>query len=46
LNDRFERLASEKARKLLNEPATPVLTPDQEAAIDEIAKEAETDYKV
>lgn len=42
--DRFERLASEKAQKLLNEPVPPVLTPDQEAAIDEIVKEAETDY--
>lgn len=42
--DRFERLAAEKAQKLLNEPVTPVLTSDQEAAINEIVKEAKTDY--
>jgi len=38
--NRFERLASDKAKQLLAEDTEPVLTPDQEAAIDEIVAEA------
>ena len=38
--DRFERLAAEKAKKLLAEEIAPVLTPDQESAINEIVDEA------
>ena len=40
---RLERLAVEKAQTLLSEPDAPVLTPDQEAAINEIVEEAKTD---
>jgi trimethylamine--corrinoid protein Co-methyltransferase len=41
--ERFEKMALEKARALLKEETEPVLTKDQEAAIDEIVKEAEKD---
>jgi len=38
--ERFEKLAMEKARRLLAEESQPVLTPDQEKAIDEVVAEA------
>ncbi|MDO8587658.1 MAG: trimethylamine methyltransferase family protein [Armatimonadota bacterium] len=38
--ERFERMADEKARRLLAEETEPPLSPDQEAAIDEIVSEA------
>lgn len=38
--ERFEKMALERARKLLSQESEPVLTPDQEAAIDEIVAEA------
>lgn len=41
--ERFEKLALEKARKLLAEECAPPLTPAQEAAIDEIVAEASRD---
>jgi trimethylamine---corrinoid protein Co-methyltransferase len=44
--ERFERLAREKAERLLAEESAPVLTVDQEAAIDEIIVEARRDYGV
>ena len=37
---RFERRAAAKARELLTEERPPVLTPEQEAAIDEVVAEA------
>jgi trimethylamine--corrinoid protein Co-methyltransferase len=40
---RFERMAAAKAKALLKEPAAPVLTRDQEAAIDDIVSEARRD---
>jgi trimethylamine---corrinoid protein Co-methyltransferase len=40
--ERFEKLAAEKARRLLAEETEPVLTPEQEAAIDEIVAEAKS----
>jgi len=42
---RFEKRAAEKARKLLTEEIVPVLSSAQEAAIDEIVKEATLDLK-
>jgi hypothetical protein len=39
-HDRFERLAAEKAKKLLVEESPPVLTPEQESAINDIVDEA------
>ncbi len=44
--DRFERRALEKVHSLLGEEFAPVLTADQEAAIDEIVAEAKSDYGV
>lgn len=41
--DRFEKRALEKARSLLAQESSPVLTPDQEAAIDEVVAEAKRD---
>ncbi|MFA6292008.1 MAG: trimethylamine methyltransferase family protein [Victivallales bacterium] len=41
--DRFEKMALEKARELLSEESIPVLTKEQEQAIDEIVKEATVD---
>jgi trimethylamine---corrinoid protein Co-methyltransferase len=41
--DRFEKLAHDKAVRLLSEDTQPVLTPDQEAAIYEIVEEARKD---
>ena len=43
--ERFEKRAATKARALLAEERPPVLTPDQEAAIDEIVAEAARDLK-
>jgi trimethylamine--corrinoid protein Co-methyltransferase len=42
--DRFEQLAREKAQKLLAEDSAPLLTPAQEAAIDDIVAEAKADF--
>ncbi len=42
---RFEKRAAEKARKLLSEKTEPLLTAAQQAAIDEIVKEAALDLK-
>jgi trimethylamine---corrinoid protein Co-methyltransferase len=41
--DRFEKKAAAKVRELLAKETPPVLSPDQEAAIDEIVKEASRD---
>jgi trimethylamine--corrinoid protein Co-methyltransferase len=41
--ERFEKRAAAKARRLMAEESAPVLTPDQEAAIDEVVKEATMD---
>jgi trimethylamine--corrinoid protein Co-methyltransferase len=43
--DRFERLAAEKAKKLLAEESAPVLTPEQESAINDIVDEAVQERK-
>ncbi len=43
--ERFEKRAAAKARRLLAEERPPILTAEQEAAIDEIVKEAATDLK-
>ena len=43
--ERFEKLATAKARELLNEDSAPVLTGEQEQAIDEVVKEAEMDMR-
>ena len=42
--ERFERRALETARQLLAQESRPVLTPDQEAAIDEVVAEARRDH--
>jgi trimethylamine--corrinoid protein Co-methyltransferase len=42
---RFEKRAAAKARKLIAAEVPPVLRPDQEAAIDEIVREAAMDMK-
>ncbi len=44
--ERFEKRAAAKVRQALAAECAPVLTPDQEAAIDEVVKEAARDYKV
>jgi len=44
--ERFEKLAADKARQLLAEAPEPVLTPEQEAAIDEVVAEAIADLGV
>ena len=43
--NRFEKLAITKARELLDEESEPMLTREQEQAIDEVVKEAEMDSK-
>jgi trimethylamine--corrinoid protein Co-methyltransferase len=43
--ERFEKLAAAKARTLLAAEISPVLSPEQEAAIDEIVKEATMDLE-
>jgi trimethylamine--corrinoid protein Co-methyltransferase len=43
--ERFEKRAAAQVRELLAAEATPVLTAEQEAAIDEIVKEARMDLK-
>jgi len=43
--DRFERRAAEKAKKLLAEESAPVLTPEQESAINDIVEEAVLERK-
>ena len=40
-NRRWEKLAAEKARKLINTETEPVLTPDQVKEIDKVVEEAE-----
>lgn len=44
--ERFEKRAAEHVRQAIAAERAPVLTPDQEAAIDEVVKEAAMDYKV
>jgi trimethylamine--corrinoid protein Co-methyltransferase len=44
--ERFEKRAAERVRQALAAERAPVLTADQEAAIDEVVKEAAADYKV
>ena len=44
--ERFEKRAAAKVQQALAAERAPVLTPDQEAAIDEVVKEAAMDYKV
>jgi trimethylamine--corrinoid protein Co-methyltransferase len=44
--DRFEKRAAAKARELLALESEPLLSSDQEAAIDEVVKEAAIDLKV
>lgn len=41
--ERIEKMAKEKAREILIEESAPVLTKEQEQAIDEVVKEAEMD---
>ncbi len=41
----FEKRAAAKARELMARESAPALTPDQEAAIDEVVKEAARDHK-
>ena len=43
--ERFEKRAVAKARKLLARESAPVLSPEQEAAIDEVVEEAALDLK-
>jgi trimethylamine--corrinoid protein Co-methyltransferase len=45
VQERFEKRAAAKARELLAQDSPPVLTPEQEAAIDEIVKEATMDLQ-
>lgn len=44
--DRFENLAIEKAKKLLEEESEPILNPEQIKAIDEIIEEAKLDHGI
>ena len=44
--ERFEKRAGVKVQQALAAEIAPVLTPDQEAAIDEVVREAARDYKV
>jgi trimethylamine--corrinoid protein Co-methyltransferase len=44
--ERFEKRAAAKVRQALAAECAPVLTPDQEAAVEEVVKEAAADYKV
>jgi len=44
--ERFEKRAAATVRQALAAERAPVLTPDQEAAINEVVKEAARDYKV
>jgi len=44
--ERFEKRAASRVRQALAAEPAPVLTADQEAAIDEVVKEAAKDYKV
>jgi trimethylamine--corrinoid protein Co-methyltransferase len=44
--ERFEKRAAAKVQQALAAERAPVLTPDQEAAIDEVVQEAAMDYKV
>jgi trimethylamine--corrinoid protein Co-methyltransferase len=43
--ERFEKRAAAKVRELLTAESQPVLSPDQEAAINEVVKEASMDLK-
>jgi trimethylamine--corrinoid protein Co-methyltransferase len=44
--ERFEKRAAAKVQQALAAERAPVLTPDQEAAIDEVVQEAALEYKV
>jgi hypothetical protein len=44
--ERFEKRAAARVQQALAAEPPPVLTPGQEAAIDEVVKEAARDYKV